>query len=201
MDQSAFQAMRTDPGEFRRRLLVDTGAGPRLFGEIERPWQAEDFAALDPAWLRLSGQPAEGGYRRGWFERGRGHSKSSDLALMVLHPLIFAPTLIRGIWAAGDRDQAAIGLQRVQAFVRLNPWLSEVLDVQRSQVVNRRTGSTLTVISSDAATSWGHLVEFVVCDELSTWERSGEDLWHSMLSTAAKKSNAVLVCISNAGWG
>ncbi len=151
-----------------RRLVVDTGDGSRTFCEIERPWQAEDFAALDPSWQRLVGISSSGGYQRAWLERPRGHSKTTDLAMMCLYPILFATNLLRGIWAAGDRDQAGIGLQRIAQLVRINPWLGEVLDVQRTCVVNTRTGSTLEIISSDASSSWGHLVDFIVCDEVST---------------------------------
>lgn len=38
----------------------------------------------------------------------------------------------------------------------------------------------------------------IVADELCHWAKP--DLWHSLLSSAAKRSDCVVVCISNAGW-
>ena len=83
--------------------------------------------------------------------------------------------------------------------MRNNPWLSKLLDVQAYKIVNRMTGSTLEIISSDAATSYGITPDFIVCDELTHWKN--QDLWVSLLSSAAKKSNCILLIIANAGLG
>jgi hypothetical protein len=66
-------------------------------------------------------------------------------------------------------------------------------------VVNRRTKSGLEIISADVASSWGHLPDFIVCDELTHWPRP--ELWHSLFSASAKRPDCVLVIISNAGVG
>ena len=47
--------------------------------------------------------------------------------------------------------------------------------------------------------SYGLLVDFIICDELVHWSGDGS-LWHSIISTAAKRSNCLLVVISNAGF-
>ncbi|MCH8828834.1 MAG: terminase, partial [Planctomycetes bacterium] len=66
-------------------------------------------------------------------------------------------------------------------------------------VVNRRTGSRLEVISSDVQSSWGALPDFVICDELCHWEKP--EMWHSLLSSAAKRPDCLLVVLTNAGVG
>jgi hypothetical protein len=196
--------MALSPAEFRKQLLVSTDRGPQPLAKVLEcdPWQAADFAALDPGWQRVAGISADGGSNRAYLERPRGHSKTTDLAVMVIWALAFCPRQVSGIWAAGDRDQASLGLKALGVLIRLNPWLGDRLDVQNHRVVNTKTGSSLTVISSDASTSYGHLVDFIVIDELTHWsDKAGEDLWHSLFSAAAKKSNCMLVTISNAGLG
>jgi phage terminase large subunit-like protein len=73
-----------------------------------------------------------------------------------------------------------------------------VLECQQWKVRNVRTGSELTIISADTASSWGLLVDFVVADEVCHWRN--EDLWVSLLSAVAKKEAAVMVVIANAGF-
>ena len=42
--------LQADPTEFRRTLRIDADGQHVRFGETIDDWQAEDFAALDPAW-------------------------------------------------------------------------------------------------------------------------------------------------------
>ncbi len=115
--------------------------------------------------------------------------------------LAFASRPVSGVAAAADRDQAAILRNAVGTLCRLNPWLDDLLDVQAFRVVNRKTNSELNIISSDTASSYGLLVDFIVCDELTHWAGTrGEQLWISLLSAAAKKEHCVLSVIANAGF-
>jgi hypothetical protein len=190
-----------DPVAFRRALLIDADGAAVPF----RPdaWQEADFRAMDPAWQfsagRWSGAPPT--VRRAWQERPRGHSKTSDLAVMVTWALLVAGRPIRGIVAAGDRDQAALLRTSIATLARLNDWIGELLDVQAWCVVNRRSGATLDILSSDVGTSYGQLADFIAVDEITHWpEDRGKLLWNSLLSTAAKRGNCVLVVIANAGF-
>lgn len=63
---------------------------------------------------------------------------------------------------------------------------------------NHKTGSSLQIISSDVAGSYGHLLDFLCCDEICHWKSRG--LWDSMISAAAKRNNCCVVVISNAGF-
>ena len=120
---------------------------------------------------------------------------------MALWPLAFAERKVKGIVAAGDLDQAGLLREAIERLIAANPWLGALLVVVRNEVRNRQTGSKLEIISSDAATSYGALVDFAVVDELSHWtEGRGRELWVSLLSTAPKKPNCLLVVITNAGW-
>ncbi len=191
--------LQADPALFRRALRIDCDGKPRRLAEVLDDWQADDFAALDPAWQRAVGQRVEAGCNRAYLERCRGASKTTDLAAMVAWALFASKRRIVGIAAAADKDQAALLRNAVDGLLRLNPWLGEILEVQSYRVFNRRTGSELTVISNDAPSSYGALVDFIVVDELTHWK--SEDLWTSLFSTAAKRQNCLLVIISNAGFG
>lgn len=211
------------------RSLVRVSANePTEFHGIIQPWQTRDFAALDPAWLALSGRYHNPGLtsempgfhapppeqvrearredvpgfpivRRAFLERPRGHSKTTDTAVQVAWILQYARASVTGLAAAADRDQAGLLRRAVAELVRLNPDLCPHLETRESAIINPATGSRLDVISSDVRSSWGQLPDFVICDELCHWEKP--DLWHSLLSSAAKKPMCVLIVLTNAGVG
>ena len=190
-----------DPALFRQALLIDASGIAVPFRPD--PWQEADIRAMDPAWSfaagRWSGPPPT--VRRAWQERPRGHSKTSDLAVMVTWALLMAERPIRGLVAAGDRDQAKLLRDSIATLARLNGWIAPLLDVQAWCVVNRRNGATLDILSSDVGTSYGQLADFIAIDEITHWpEDRGKQLWDSLLSTAAKRANCVMQVICNAGF-
>jgi phage terminase large subunit-like protein len=194
------RAYARDPAAFRADLRIDTGAGePVRFGDVAETWQRADFTALDHAWRRLAGHRVDAPVTRAYLERGRGHSKTSDLAVMVTWALAFSPRRLTGVAGAADLDQSRLLRDAIDRLIDANPWLRQLLDVQRYAVENPRTKSRLEILSADAASSYGHLVDFVVCDELCHWPRP--DLWYSLFSASAKTAGCVLCIISNAGTG
>ena len=198
-----------------RKLLKVRATEPVPFETVIQPWQEADFAALDASWLALSGRKTAGDVeslqarsrkavtvahkKRAYLERPRGHSKTTDMAVQVAWILQYARQPVTGIAAAADRDQAGLLQKAVAELARLNPVLCPDLAGRQSAIVNLASGSRLDVISSDVRSSWGQLPDFVICDELCHWEKA--DLWHSLLSSAAKKPNCVLVVLTNAGVG
>lgn len=197
-----------------KRALIKRGASrrPDLFraalrfsdeGDSRRlplqPWQEEAFRSLDLAWRRLAGQQVSGGVQRVYLERPRGHSKTTDMAIQLAWILQFSPIPVEGLAAAADLEQGLLIRKALERIARWNPELCSDLEFRQQQVKNRRTGSRLTVISSDVQSSWGALPDFVVCDELSHWEKP--DLWYSLISSAAKKPNCLLTVLTNAGVG
>lgn len=192
------QKLQSDPAEFRSALLIDTDAGPKPLGDCMDPWQRKDFEALDSGWRVAAGQKVTGSYfLRAWLERGRGHSKTSDIGVMVLWILFASRKRLSGVAAAGDADQSRLLRDSIARLVYLCPWLSGIIEVQAYRVINTRTGSTLEIISSDAPTSYGLLCDFIICDELVHWKK--RDLWDSLLSSAAKRATCALIVITNAG--
>jgi len=190
--------LRFSPTEFRRQLRFIPGSDVRL-GEVTQPWQADDFAALETAWLALAGRGAATGLRRAYIERPRGHGKTSDMAAQVLWILLYAQAPLSGLVAAADLDQATLLRDSIERLARQNADLCGALKFRQHGIVNSQIGSRLEVISSDVQSSWGALPDFVVCDELSHWPQP--DLWHSLYSSAAKKRNCVLAILTNAGVG
>jgi len=137
--------------------------------------------------------------RRAYIERARGHSKTFDMAIQIAWILLAAKDPVRGMVAAADRDQARLIREAVQKLARQNPWLCRHLHFVENEVRNKRTGSTLEVLSSDVSSSWGALPDFVICDELCHW--SSPELWQSLISAAAKKPDCLVIVLSNAGIG
>ncbi|MEX1095345.1 MAG: terminase large subunit [Planctomycetales bacterium] len=192
------QTLQADPSAFRSALRIDADGHAVPFGSIIEPWQDQDFTALDPAWRKIVGHNGNVPHSRAWLERPRGHSKTTDIAVMVTWALFASRRSLRGIVAAADKDQAALIRDAIRRIVMLNPWLGKILDVLQWKVINKHTESSLTIISSDVASSYGQLVDFIVCDELCHWSKP--ELWESLFSTAAKRASCLLVVITNAGW-
>ena len=204
LNRKTYERYAADPAAFRADLIVDVDGVARRLGDVMDPWQRDDFAALDPALLRCAGRSDAAARMRAYLERGRGHSKTTDLAVMSVWALAFATRPLKGYCYAADKDQARLLRDAMATLVRLNPWLEAILTVEAHRVVNTAAGhpgegGTLTIEASDVGSSYGILPDIVVCDELVHWAGDG-GLWNSLISSAAKRSNCLLVVISNAGF-
>ncbi len=194
------------PAAFRDVVKIDRDGELVCLSSVLDPWQRSDFESTDAGWRRCVGLPVSGEVKlRAFRERPRGHSKTSDLAVMVSWALSFATRMTKGYAAAADKDQARLLRDAIALLIRTNPWLSEVLEVQNYTIKNIATGhpgagSFLEILSSDVGSSYGLLPDFIICDELTHWQGEG-DLWHSLISSAAKRSTCMVVVISNAGTG
>lgn len=205
INKQKFDRYAADPSAFRADLLVDVDGVARRFGDVMDPWQRADFAALDPGLQRCNGRkPNDDARMRAYLERSRGHSKTTDLAVTCCWALAFSTRPIRGYAFAADRDQAKLLRDAMATVCRLNPWLGEILTVEAHSVTNKATGhpgngATLTIEASDVGSSYGILPDLIIADELCHWQGDGS-LWHSLISSAAKRNNCLLVVISNAGF-
>lgn len=188
---------KADPVAFRRLITIDCDGEERSFASVIDPWQLEDFEAMDPAWRRVAGHQADVKHQYSWQGRPRGHSKTTDIAVMVSFALFASEKKIDGVVGAGSKHQAGFVRDGIDKLCRLNPWLAEVIEVQNYRVMNRLTGSTLQILAADEGTNYGALVDFIICDELTHWKNRG--LWDALFSAAAKKKNCLVVVITNAG--
>jgi hypothetical protein len=187
------------PSAFRERLTIDQSGRPVLF--TPAPFQESDFVAADPAWMFVAGRTdTEPAFRRFFLERGRGSSKSFDISCMATWCLAFANGPVRGVVAAGDQQQADLIRSSIDRLIKLNSWLAGILTVQADRVVNTASGAELIIISSDVATSFGLLIDFCICDELANWKEQSQPLWESLFSAVGKRSNAIMIVITNSGF-
>ncbi len=194
------RAIRRDPAIFRQIIrLHDERRAWRAFRALMQPWQRADFEALDPAWRRLAGQNVTVPFHRAYIERPRGHSKTSDMALQLAWILLYGRDNLSGLVAAADAEQAGLVREALRRLADGNAALFTELDFFSESVVNRVSRSRLKIISSDVSSSWGRLPDFVICDELCHWTKP--ELWESLLSSAAKKSDCLLAVLTNAGAG
>lgn len=199
MNVKELQKLQADPAAFRSALLIDADGQVVRCSERLDEFQKTDFAAIDPMLRRMVGQDVAPTNSRAWLERPRGHSKTTDLAILVCWSVFASRRRLAGVAAAADAEQAGLLRDAVSKLVQLNPWLAKFLDVQRSLIRNPHTDSELKILSSDAATSYGLTPDLVICDELTHWK--SRDLWDSLISAAAKRANCVVVVITNAGFG
>jgi len=198
-EDQAMAAIKASPEVFRRALQIDTDKGPRSLDSVLDPWQRQDFEALDDACRAIVGQPVKAKYLRAWLERPRGHSKSSDIAVVVTWLMFASERALTGIAVAADQDQARLLRDAISRLTRLNIWLTDIFDVQRDKIVNQFTGSTLTIISADSDSAYGLTPDVVVMDEVTHWGAS-QNLWTAISSAIAKKPTCLCLCICNAGF-
>jgi hypothetical protein len=139
-------------------------------------------------------------FRRFWIERGRGAAKSFDISVMATWALAFSSWPVKGVVAAGDKDQASLIRSSIERLVSLNRWLAEILTLQADKIIATRSGAELVIISSDIQTSFGLLVDFAIVDELANWKDNAQPLWESLFSTIGKRNNSLLIVITNSGF-
>lgn len=204
IDAKTFDRFAKSPAEFRNALIVDVDGEPRRFGDVMDPWQREDFAALDPGLKKCNGRSKSKALTRAYLERPRGHSKTTDIATIVIWALVFSTRPLKGYVYACDKDQAALLRQAIETILRLNPWIAEILTVTKDAVTVTASkhpgeGGFLRIETSDVASSYGTLPDFLILEELTHQQGDGS-LFYSCLSSAAKRSNCLLVTISNAGF-
>jgi phage terminase large subunit-like protein len=192
------RALQASPAAFQDTLLIDSDGGAQRLSAVCDPWQKRDFESLDSGWRAVAGHKIERPALRAWLERSRGHSKTSDIAVMLAWVLFASPRRLSGVVAAADRDQARLLRDAVSKLVQLNPWLAKYVEVQEGKILNPHTGSECVVIASDVASSYGLLCDFIIADEVAHWLRRG--LFDSLLSTAAKRKTCLFLCITNAGF-
>lgn len=188
-----------DPVAFRENLIIKAGNKERPFGEVIAPFQRADFAAVDNSWRQVVGLPLVEGpvYRYSYWERGRGHSKTGDIAIQCLWALLAARRKIRGVVAAASKEQARFLREAIDTLLRLNDWLKPYISAFQNVVRNPSTGSFLKIMATDEKTSMGETPDFVIVDEFTHW--TNQEFWNSIFSSVPKVQNSFLGIISNAG--
>ena len=184
-----------DRHEFRKaELTLPDGS---RFGDVEEKWQSEHI------WKPLD-ERLEGGqwrYRLVYFELARGHAKSFSGAAEALTTAFFEQNANIYI-AAVDRQQAEICYDHLSGMVHRNERLAASVDLGRWSATVKATGSTITVLSSDAASSYGlggtGQAYIVIADELAMW--ANRDFFDALWSATGKVPMWRFIVLSNAGF-
>lgn len=176
------------PMELLAAMQLEDG---RLWGARAHAFQKEDAAAI-----LLNSQ-----VRRHNILRGRGMSKTTDVAAMTLALLLTeAPPRSRSHCYAADADQAGIMLETIHGLAERSGLLG-VLDFTTRTVTAKRGGASMTVESADGASAFGLRPWLTVVDELGVWPASTNHrrLWSAIVSAVPKVPNSRLVVIGTAG--
>jgi hypothetical protein len=175
-------------------LVLEDG---RRWGEAAASWQRADArAVLDVGAERLH-----------FLTRPRGGSKTTDLAGVSLAALLVqAPARSRSYGYAADRAQAGLLLDALGGFVQRTPGLGGAVTVETLRAVLNGSGASLTVESSDDASSWGRRPWLSIVDELAQWPDAPRPrrLWSSVVSALPKVPGSRLAVLTSpgdpAGW-
>jgi len=190
--RSAPATASLDPLALLAALVLDDEG--TAWGDIAEPFQRDDASAI------LTGtRPADP--RLHFLTRPRGGSKTTDLAAVLLVVLLTqAPRRSTSHAYARDADQATLLVDALRALAE-RTGLAALLDVQAAVVTVKATGARLRVESADAASAFGRIPYFVVCDELAQWPttRSARQLWEAIASGLPKRRDSRLVVLTTAG--
>jgi len=194
--------LEQDPASFRDALPVEIDGVMRSYGRSLREWQRRNHADVDPALRCIAGYGDEAAVKH-WYvyhEMCRGSAKTTAAAANMLY-LLWASKrrLMMGVYAA-DADQARITRDMIAGMVSECAWLSSRIRVDKNTVLNVKTGGEFRVQSSDAASAFGQNLDAVYLDEFAAWDAGAINLWHAVISTAAKRRRCLVHISSNPGW-
>ncbi len=164
----------------------------RRWGEVAEVFQREDAAAVFD----------QGAVRRHNLLRGRGMSKTTDVAGVALALLLTqAPARSRSYIYASDTEQAGLFMDALAGFVSRTPGLAGAVEVGARLVTVRQSGASLSVETSDGASAFGLRPWLIVVDELGVWPNTANHrrLWSAIVSALPKVPGSRLVVIGTAG--
>lgn len=185
---------------FVRGLKIDGGNGPAPFSEAMADFQLETFSALAPALKAIKYGKEQPPTQRFWIERTKKASKDTDVACCVLWLIAFAvrPMLIQVV--AGDKDQAAIIRDRIEALLFYNPWLNDRVAITREGLANKETPSAKCKVEAtdDKGGAHGGTPSLLILNELTHVAK-----WNVMdthMTNADGVPWSVVIVATNAGY-
>lgn len=197
----AMEVFRRSPMAFRENILVDAGNKLQPLGKVMSEVQRKDFEARDECMLWTAQIPKRVGskvverempeIRKFYTQRSRGYSKTSDIALDMIWLLIFSSYKMDGLIVAEDLEQAQLVVVQAGKIVDANPWLANLVEVQKKAVVSLTNKGQFRCIASDVNSSLGLSPDVVIADEWSAWTDSS--WWDSIFSSYQKKRKMIIV--------
>ena len=190
-DSGASSYQQPTRREVREGIILEDG---QRLGDVMDPWQRQDFERLD--------DPA---IRHCFFERPRGHSKTSDIGTEAVVELIAGRPNQRLYCFAADEDQARLVYDDVAGKLVRGDYVQAArgpLEAGKVRIlkneIHSSTGSILKVMAADVSSSWGLKPDWIACDELVEWRY--EALWQSLWSATGKRPRSRALIISMAGF-
>ena len=187
----------TDFRLFASDLAIPAAQGPARFGDVMADFQRKRFDTLAPALQAVMAgtrpQPS-----RHWWEATKGASKDCDLAVALAWLVGFSRRTLFCQVGAADQGQADELRKAIRDLIRLNPWLSRLLETRATRILNPRTESVLEIIPADRPGSHGARPDVLVINELV--HHRDQEFAENLMDNAAKVSTGLAVVVSNAGF-
>lgn len=161
------------------RILEDG----RLYGDIAEPWQLE----LDRALFERD---------RVYVELPRGHDKTGRLACHALIWLLEGQNRI-GYAAGVDKDNAKLFRTEIKQQAERNPQVFGDIEIFNYVITNRRNGSSIEILSSDAPSSIGLKFQLLLINDFVAWK--SKDFFETLMSATGKLPGVKIWIESNAG--
>ena len=127
----------------------------------------------------------------------RKNGKSAWLSAVALENLIFGATGGEIYSCAAEKEQAKIVFNTAKEMIRLEPELSDLLEVYKDTIYNPKTGSVYRALSAEAFTKEGLNPTFVAFDELHA--QPNRELWDVMSLAMGARVEPMMVAITTAG--
>jgi hypothetical protein len=189
---------------FYKGLTIPGAHGPQVFGSVIAPFQEECFKLLEPS-LRAVRDGAMPPRRRFWLERTKKAGKDSDLAVCVLWLLAFSKRPILIQISAANQQQAGIVKRRIEDILFYNPWLKDIVSVQRNRILGYRGVGVAVIEATDSAkstdkasgTKQGDTPDLLILNELVHVAKWGVNVTH--MNNADGVPQGVAIISTNAG--
>jgi hypothetical protein len=145
---------------------------------------------------------AENGPRLHFLTRGRGGSKTTDVAgVCIAWLLAEAPPLANAYVVAANTEQATILIDAMTALIGATPGLDEALTVEAERI-RGANGATVRVMAQSDSGSWGRRdTHLLILDEFAQWPetRGAKRVYQAVRTTVQKTPGCRLIILTSAG--
>lgn len=184
-----FSDYPADPAERRIRFIHDYLIVPRGHGQGESV-ELQDFQQ------EITRGAFAAGIRNALVSMPRGNGKTSLAAMLALAEMFVGQYSAEVLVVASDQRQANVTVKQAERMVKLNPLLSERVQVFSDRLYVPHTDSTLTPLPAepDALNSWD--ATLIIVDELHVVTRA---VWEAITSASGKRPQSLTLAISTPG--
>ena len=174
------------------KITKDSIAGKTGEPLVFRPWQRELTRQLFA--VEKNGRLK---HRVALIGLPRKNGKSAWLSALALDSLVLGVQGGEIYSCAAEKEQAKIVFNTAKEMIRLQPELSEFLEVYKDSIYNPKTGSVYRALSAEAFSKEGLSPTFVAFDELHA--QPNRELFDVMSLGMGAREEPMLVAITTAG--